>query len=105
MTNKLQDLIAQRAALDAQIATEKTAQLAVAADAAAQAFADAGVSLDEGAAILLSRHNASKHRRKSAAKAPPKYRHTATGATWSGKGRKPHWFNAPESAGAVEHLG
>ena len=68
MTNKLQDLIAQRAALDAQIATEKTAQLAVAADAAAQAFADAGVSLDEGAAILLSRHNASKHRRKSAAK-------------------------------------
>ena len=116
MTNKLQDLIAQRAALDAQIATEKTAQLAVAADAAAQAFADAadaaaqafadaGVSLDEGAAILLSRHKASEHRRKSAAKAPPKYRHTATGATWSGKGRKPHWFNAPESAGAVEHLG
>ena len=73
MTNKLQDLIAQRAALDAQIATEKTAQLAVAADAAAQAFADAGVSLDEGAAILLSRHNASKHRQ--GATEVPAHRH------------------------------
>lgn len=35
--------------------------------------------------------------RKSAK--PPKYRDSATGATWTGLGKKPHWLKAAEAAG------
>ena len=35
-----------------------------------------------------------------AAKVPPKYRNTATGDTWSGRGLQPNWLKAALAAGA-----
>lgn len=34
----------------------------------------------------------------AASKSPPKYRHPETGATWTGKGRKPEWIKAVQDA-------
>jgi DNA-binding protein H-NS len=33
-----------------------------------------------------------KHGRKKAGQLPPKFRDPATGNTWSGRGKPPHWI-------------
>ena len=41
----------------------------------------------------------SKPGKKKTAKVAAKYRNTATGETWSGRGRTPKWLEAAEAAG------
>ncbi len=101
MNTQLQNLIAQRADLDAQIAAAKAADFHTAVQHAAHLFGEAGVPLDEAAAALLTLHNQSA--RPQRAKVAPKYRHRVTGATWTGRGKQPKWFAAAEQS-ALEHL-
>jgi DNA-binding protein H-NS len=98
--SNLSDLLAQRAALEQQIVEAQRAQRA---DAIAQikalmtehglTLADLGVR--PGAAVASGTRKPA-----SAAKVPPKYRHPATGETWSGRGLQPNWLKAALAAGA-----
>lgn len=101
MTAQLQNLLAQRAEIDAQIATEKAAHFDAAMSGAVAILEDAGVALDEAAAALLTLHNQSARPRR--AKVAPKYRHRVTGATWAGRGKQPKWF-AEADQSEIEHL-
>ena len=102
MNTQLQNLIAQRADLDAQIAAAKATYFHAAVQRAAYLFGEAGVPLDEAAAALLTLHNQSA--RPQRAKVAPKYRHRVTGATWTGRGTQPKWFADAEQS-EIEHLG
>lgn len=102
MSTTLQDLVKQRADLDAQIAAAKAADFHTAVQHAAHLFGEACVPLDEAAAALLTLHNQSA--RPQRAKVAPKYRHRVTGATWTGRGKQPKWFAAAEQS-ELEHLG
>ena len=100
MNTQLQNLIAQRADLDAQIAAAKAADFHTAVQHAAHLFGEAGVPLDEAAAALLKFALLGRPQR---AKFAPKYRHRVTGATWTGRGKQPKWFAAAEQS-ELEHL-
>ena len=101
MSTTLQDLVKQRADLDAQIEAAKAADLHTAVQHAAHLFGEAGVPLDEAAAALLTMHN--KAARPSRTKVAPKYRHRVTGATWTGRGKQPKWFTGADQS-EIEHL-
>ena len=102
MNTQLQNLIARRADLDAQIAAAKAADFHTAVQHAAHLFGEAGVPLDEAAAALLTLHNQST--RPQRAKVAPKYRHRVTGAKWTGRGRQPKWF-AEAGPSEIEYIG
>ena len=102
MSTALQDLVKQRADLDAQIEAAKAAYFHAAVRRATYLFGEAGVPLDEAAAALLTLHNQST--RPQRAKVAPKYRHRVTGATWTGRGKQPKWFAAAEQS-ELEHIG
>ena len=100
MSTTLQDLVKQRADLDAQIEAAKAADFHTAVQNAAHLFGEAGVPLDEAAAALLKFALLGHPQR---AKVAPKYRHRITGATWTGRGKPPKWFAAAEQS-ELEHL-
>lgn len=105
MTENLQSLISQREELDVRIAAEKGALIDAAVQAAMEIFDGADIALDEGAASLLAQHNQRvRSKRTTGAKVAPKYRHKATGVTWTGRGKKPTWFATAEQD-EIEHLG
>ena len=104
MTAQLQNLLAQRAEIDAQIATEKAAHFDAAMSSAVAILEDAGVALDEAAAALLTLcRRAARPERNKRNKVAPKYRHRVTGATWAGRGKQPKWF-AEADQSEIEHL-
>lgn len=102
MSTTLQDLVKQRADLDAQIAAAKAADFHTAVQHAAHLFGEAGVPLDEAAAALLTLHNQSSRPQRT--KGAPKYRHLPTGATWTGRGKQPKWF-ADAGPNEIEYIG
>ena len=90
----IQDLMAQRAEIDRQIAASK-AQIFDAAIAEIVSSAEAaGIALDELIAALQTR--VKKRSVKKPARKPvvAKYAQVGGGATWSGRGVKPQWFKA-----------
>lgn len=101
MSTTLQDLVKQRADLDAQIAAAKAAHFDTAVQAAADLFANACVPLDEAAAALLTLHKRAAHPKRN--KVAPKYRHRTTGAVWTGRGKQPKWF-AEADQSEIERL-
>ena len=54
----------------------------------------AGFALDEMVAALTTLHNRSQ---RAGTKAPAKFRNTATGKTWSGRGKQPSWVGGEHS--------
>lgn len=83
----LQELLAQRAALEKQI--EET-QRAARADAIAQVRAlmnEYGLTIAD-----LSGGRGAAPKSRSTGKVPPKYRDPETGATWTGRGVAPKWI-------------
>ena len=83
-----QNLLAQKAALEAQIAT-----------AQAEAKADAINKVRE----LIREHDLTPEDLQGQAKpkgsvGAPKYRDPATGATWTGRGKPPNWIREKDRA-------
>ena len=76
------DLLAQRAALEAQIATAQ-------AEAKAKAVAEARALIQEHGLTAADVFPAAKAKGSVGA---PKYRDPATGATWTGRGKPPNWI-------------
>ncbi len=93
---ELKELIAQRAALDKQIAE---AQRKSREDAIAQVkalMAEHGLTVGDVSARPSKAGGTSA---RSGAKVPAKYRNKATGETWSGRGLQPRWLKAALASG------
>lgn len=91
---KLTDLLAQKAALDKQIAE---AQRAERGDAIAQIkalMAEHGLT-----AADLSGRAGKAGKSPGGGKVAAKYRNKATGETWSGRGLQPRWLKAALATG------
>lgn len=101
MAASLSDLIAQREALDRQIAEQRKRAKS---DAIAQVrvlMAEHGLT----AADLAVKPAAQKTGQGQRAKVAAKYRNAATGDTWSGRGLKPKWLAAALSEGkTLDHF-
>jgi DNA-binding protein H-NS len=86
------ELLAQKAALEQQIAE---AQRAARADAVAKVralMAEHGLTVADLTVKPVSA-------KRAGAKVPPKYRDAATGNTWSGRGLQPKWLRAALASG------
>ncbi len=89
----LQELMAQRAALDQQIEETKTRDRSAAIAKVRALMAEYGLSVSD----LTGRTKAAA---KPTGKVPAKYRNAATGETWSGRGLQPKWLKAALAGGA-----
>ena len=89
--SSLQDLIAQREALDKQIAETRRQEIADAVKQVKALVTEYGLS----AADVFPTSNGVKAMKIAATargKVAPKYRDPATGNTWTGRGRTPLWL-------------
>lgn len=84
-----QNLLAQKAALDAQIATAQ-------AEAKAKAVTEARALIQEHGLTAADVFPAQGKAKGSVG--APKYRDPATGATWTGRGTPPNWINGKDRA-------
>jgi DNA-binding protein H-NS len=83
-----QNLLAQKAALEAQIAQAQ-------AEAKAQAVAQASALIQEHGLTAADVFPAAKPKGSAGV---PKFRDPATGATWTGRGKPPNWINGKDRA-------
>lgn len=90
--SSVQELLAQKAAIEQQIAEAQRSERAEAVAKVRALMAEHGLSLAD-----LSSKSASPKR--SGAKVAPKYRDAATGNTWSGRGLQPKWLKAALASG------
>jgi DNA-binding protein H-NS len=89
----LAELIAQKAAIEKQIAEAQRAERSNAIAQVKALMAEHGLSM----ADLSAR--AAPARKAAGGKVPPKYRNPATGDTWSGRGLQPKWLKAALESG------
>ncbi|WP_126312986.1 H-NS family nucleoid-associated regulatory protein [Delftia acidovorans] len=82
-----QNLLAQKAALEAQIATAQ-------AEAKAKAVTEARALIQEHGLTAADVFPAQG--KKAASVGAPKYRDPASGATWTGRGKPPNWINGKD---------
>ena len=86
------ELLAQKAALEQQIADAQKAERAEAIAKVRALMSEYGLTVPDPAA----RAPASK---KAGAKVPAKYREATTGNTWSGRGLQPRWLKEALASG------
>jgi DNA-binding protein H-NS len=90
---KLTDLLAQKTALEKQIADVQREERAGAISQIKALMAEHGLT----AADLSGR--AAKVKKSGGSKVAAKYRNKATGETWSGRGLQPRWLKAALASG------
>ena len=93
---ELKELIAQRAALDKQIAEAQRESRENAIAQVKALMAEHGLTAGDVSARPSKAGGPSS---RSGAKVPAKYRNTATGETWSGRGLRPNWLKAALASG------
>lgn len=89
----LQELMAQRSALDKQIEETQARDRGAAVAKVKALMAEYGLTL----ADLNGRARGAP---KAPSRVAPKYRNKATGETWTGRGLKPKWLQAALNGGA-----
>ena len=94
MSASLQELIAQRDALERQIELTKKQNRSDAIAKVRALMNEYGLTTAD-----LSTRSAPKSTARKGAKVPVKYRNKTTGDTWSGRGLRPRWLNAAVAAG------
>ena len=90
----LQELLAQKAALEKAIETTRKQEKAEAIAKVKALMSDYGLSVSD-----LSAKTAVKSSGVKGSKVAVKYRNKATGDTWSGRGLQPKWLKAALAAG------
>lgn len=90
----LTELLAQKAALDKQIADTQREERAGAIAQVKALMAEHGLTMAD-----LGTRSVGASPRKSMGKVAAKYRNPATGDTWSGRGLKPNWLRAAIESG------
>jgi DNA-binding protein H-NS len=93
--SKLQELLAQRAALEQEIESTQKRERTDAIAKVKSLMAEYGLSLAD-----LSGKSATKPGASKGGKVAAKYRNTATGDSWSGRGLQPKWLKAALADGA-----
>ena len=89
----LNELLAQKAQLEKQIIDAQREQKADAIAKVRELMAEHGLSVaDLGSRVAAPR-------RASSGKVAAKYRNTATGESWSGRGLQPNWLKAAVASG------
>lgn len=91
----LQDLIAQKEALEREIERAKQ-------QGRTEAIAKIRALMEEyglSAADLAGKSSKGKSGKSKGGKVAAKYRNTSTGETWSGRGLQPRWLKAALAAG------
>jgi len=92
----LQELMAQREALERQIEQTKKQERGEAIERVKALMAEYGLTV----ADLGSRPTGGRAKKgKSAGKVAAKYRNASTGETWSGRGLQPRWLKAALASG------
>jgi DNA-binding protein H-NS len=86
------ELLAQKAAIEQQIAEAQRAERSDAVAKVRALMSEYGLTLAD-----LSTKSAAPKR--TGAKVAPKYRDTATGDTWSGRGLQPKWLKQALASG------
>jgi DNA-binding protein H-NS len=89
------ELLAQKAALEKQISEARRAEKAGAIAQVKALMAEHGLTLKD----ISARGAGSTRGPKVGAKVAPKYRNAATGDTWSGRGLQPKWLKAALASG------
>jgi DNA-binding protein H-NS len=89
----LQELLAQKEALDREIENTKQQERAQAIEKVRELMSQYGLSVTD----LAARNPAKKG--KTGKKVAAKYRNSKTGETWSGRGLQPKWLKAQLAAG------
>lgn len=92
---KLTELLAQKASLEEQIAEAQRAERASAIAQITALMAEHGLTAGDLSARGGKARNSGHGRGKVAAK----YRNSATGETWSGRGLQPRWLKAALASG------
>lgn len=98
----IKELIAQREALDLQIRAATTEGRNKALEQVRALMAENGLRVSDLGGKSTgkpSAKNASKGKSGSGAKVAAKYRNTATGESWSGRGLQPRWLKAALAGG------
>ena len=88
---KLTELLAQKAALETQIATAQREERQAAIAQIKTFMADHGLTLADLGTLAKTKSGGGK--------VAPKYRDKATGETWSGRGLQPRWLKAALGSG------
>lgn len=91
MATSYKDLIEQRAALEKQIAEARNTELA---DAVGKVRAIVAEYELTAADVFPASGKSAKAGSKPGGKVAAKYRDPSTGATWTGRGKSPRWFDA-----------
>lgn len=92
----LNDLLAQKAALEQQIIDLQREERAQAIAQVRALMSQYGLTL----ADIGARAAAPPARKAPGERVAPKYRHPQTGETWSGRGLQPKWLKASLAGGA-----
>ncbi len=93
--SNLSELLAQKAALEQQIMEAQREQRTQAISQIRALMAEYGLTLAD-----LGTRAAAAPRRAPSAKVAAKFRHPATGETWSGRGLQPNWLKTALAGGA-----
>jgi DNA-binding protein H-NS len=95
MTNSYKELLKQREALEQAIATARAQELSEAIQKARELVAEFGLTVQD---IFPSGRGAAKSGGKSSSgnKVAAKYRDSATGQTWTGRGKAPKWIDGQD---------
>jgi len=91
----LQELLAQKAALEKQIAETQRQERTEAIAKVKSLMAEYGLT----AADIAGAKTAPSPRASAGKKVAPKYRNPATGETWTGRGLQPNWLKTALSSG------
>lgn len=92
--NQLTDLLAQKAALEQQIADVQREQRSEAVAKVKLMMAEYGLTLAD-----VGSSGKSTTPKKATSKVAAKFHNAATGDTWSGRGLKPKWLTAALASG------
>lgn len=90
----LQDLLAQREALDKQIAETRKNEIRDAIRTVQGLVAQFGLTQSD----VFGSGRADKQDKRAGRKVAPKYRDPATGKTWTGRGRAPTWLEGKDKS-------
>lgn len=93
--SSLQDLLAKRAALEQEIEATQKRERQDAIAKVKSIMAEYGLTV----ADLASKGPGPKAGVSKGTKVAPKYRNSATGETWSGRGLQPNWLKAAIASG------
>jgi len=95
----LQDLIAQKEALEREIERTKQQGRTEAIAQIRALMSEYGLSVADLAGKSAKASKAKSSKGKTSGKVPAKYRDSSTGETWSGRGLQPRWLKAALAAG------